>query len=76
MVKEDNSLWFLGISETFQGFESNFVATDPLLIYDCKNLPDSAKNNFDFLLYPNPTSDIIFWNKDISIRKITFYSEN
>src|SRR5690606_13641183 len=75
-VKEDDSLWFLGDGRTDQGFESNLLATEPLLIYNCTNLPDSNKNNLDFLLYPNPTSDILFWSKNIQIRKVTVYSVN
>ncbi|SFN11373.1 Por secretion system C-terminal sorting domain-containing protein [Paenimyroides ummariense] len=76
LTKDDNSLWYFGTNTNLPSQIS--PATTPKEVYYCgKASSHEYTNEISINLYPNPTTDKLFWSeKDIIIEKITIYDIN
>jgi hypothetical protein len=62
LVNTDN------IDDIFHGIEVDITRANTL------NSIDYNSDNYEKLLYPNPTSSILYWNKDITVDEIIVYN--
>ncbi len=76
LTKNDNSLWYFGTNANLPSQIS--PATTPKEVYYCgKASTNEYTKEISINLYPNPTTDNLFWSeKDIIIEKITIYDIN
>lgn len=76
LTKNDNSLSYFGDNTNLPSQIS--PATTPKEVYYCgKASTHEYTNEISINLYPNPTTDKLFWSeKDIIIKKITIYDIN
>jgi hypothetical protein len=62
LVNTDN------IDDIFHGIEIDITRASAL------NSIDYSSDNAETLIYPNPTSSLLYWNKDIKIDEIIVYN--
>jgi hypothetical protein len=62
LVNTDN------IDDIFHGIEIDITRVNAL------NSIDHNSDNSETLIYPNPTSSLLYWNKDIKIDEIIVYN--
>lgn len=76
LIKNDNSLWYFGQNANLPSQIS--PATTPKQVYYCgKASTNEYLKEISINLYPNPTTDKLFWSAESDIiKKVTIYNIN
>src|SRR5690606_21827769 len=76
LTKNDNSLWYFGHNGNLPSQIS--PAATPKQVYYCgRASTPEYENNININLYPNPTTDKLFWSgESVIIKKVTIYNIN
>jgi len=75
-VRADNTVWAFGANYT-DFFDGTLPSpATPVLVFQCATSSVSEHELSDIILYPNPTTDKIFWAQNIMIEKVTIYDMN
>ena len=73
-IKNDNTFWAWGSNyEGLFGDTTTPSSNDPKIIFQCATSSSHFNEWSDLKLYPNPTSDKIYWNTDLFIEDIKIF---
>lgn len=75
-LRDDHTVWAFGyFNYNYDVTPNTYMSSlTPQLIYQCSNFLSTNENELsDLIIYPNPTTDKIYWAQNIEIHKVVIF---